>query len=167
MILPTSSPKEPRSLSRRTQGVSFSPGPWRSPSSWRRMHFSVIRLAIGWLGRELLVLLASGAEEEARRREFGAGSDRPEAWAPRVPIGSTREAPRWRQRRPAAREPGVLGLWWCRLAGTASPASSGGVLEPAVPTAAALDWCPSRGHDRRCGMDSCWYQPGSQPWTSS
>lgn len=86
---------------------------------------------------------------------------------PRVPIGSTREAPRWRQWEPAAPAPGVRGLWRRQPANTASPVSREGVREPAAPIAAALDWCPSRAHDRRCGTDSCWCPPGSQPWTSS
>ena len=45
--------------------------------------------------------------------------------------------------------------------------SSWGVREPVVLTpAAALNWCPLRGHDHWCGMDSCWHQPVSQARTN-
>lgn len=152
---------------KRDTGGPFSPGPRQSRPSLRRAHFSAIRLPIGWLGRDVSVLLVTRAAVGARRREFGTGSDRPRVCVPRVPIGLTVQALRWRQWQAAAVARGVLGLQWRQPARAMSPVSRGGVLKPAGPTTAALDWCPLRARDRRCGMDSCWYQPGSQPWTSS
>lgn len=54
-------PKEPRNTLNQDSGGPFSPGPSRSPPSPRRAHFSAILPAIGRLGRELSILLATRA----------------------------------------------------------------------------------------------------------
>lgn len=135
-----------------------------SPLSLRRADFSAICVAIGSSGQDIFILLAKRTASQGK--EAGVGGlalTGPGLGVPRVPIGATGSGPRWLQG-PA---PGLRGVFRRQLARATLPVSRGKVLEPAAPTVAAPDWCPSQAQGRRCGMDSCWYLPGCQPWTSS
>ena len=75
MILPTSSPKEPRKTLIQDSGGSFSPGPCRSRPSWRKCTFQQYAFQlVDSRGSPQSYWL-----QESRRREFGADCDRPAA----------------------------------------------------------------------------------------